>query len=75
VDHLVSLNIAPDGTILGDSPALADTMAMHIKYWTWEELDEKDDPTHIRNEDPYASYPWRTKNQPVRYGLIRRGGR
>lgn len=74
VDHLVSLNIAPDGTIMGDSPALADTLAMHVKYWEYEEDDNEPDPTHIRNEDP-SSYPWSSNNQPVRYGLVRRGGR
>jgi hypothetical protein len=51
VDHLVKLNITPDGTIMGDSPALADTFPMHVDWWHATEPDRELDPTHIWDED------------------------
>lgn len=74
VDHLVTLNIGPDGTILGDSPALADTLAMHVKYWHYEDDDKEPGETDIRTDDG-SGYPWKSNKKPVRYGLVRRGGR
>ena len=55
VEHLINLNISPDGTVLGDSPALADTFPMHIMMWhatdedksldrdrVWDEVEDRD---------------------------------
>ena len=50
VDHLVSLNITSDGTVLGDSPALADTFPMHVEWWHATEEYRSLDPTHIWDE-------------------------
>ena len=76
VSHLVSLNISPDGTIMGDSPALADTLPMHVDWWHYQEDDQHYSSTHIRDEedDGYSS-SGNVEPMPVRYGLVRGGGR
>jgi hypothetical protein len=67
VDHLVSLNITPDGTVLGDSPALADTFPMHADYWIATDEDSSRDSTKIRDDTEDA--PGARVIQMPRYGL------
>jgi len=50
IEHLVTLNIARDGTVLGDSPALADTFPMHVEWWPAGDEDRTLDPNVVRDE-------------------------
>ena len=68
VDHLVKLNIAPDGTILGDSPALADTFPMHVEMWHATTAEREDDPNRIWDEDEDRDRADIVRMRP-RYGL------
>jgi len=68
VDHLVKLNITPDGTVLGDSPALADTFPMHVEWWHATDAEREDDPTHIWDEDEDGDRG-NVARFPPRYGL------
>lgn len=67
VDHLVNLNIAPDGTVIGDSPALADTFPMHVEWWKAKSSDSSVD-THKVRDDTDLQTPKVRKFRP-RYGL------
>jgi hypothetical protein len=51
VDHLCNLNITPDGTVLGDSPALADTFPMHVMMWHATDEDRSLDRDRVWDED------------------------
>lgn len=68
VDHLVALNITPDGTIIGDSPALADTFPMHVEWWKATTPDRSLDPNRVWDDGddraPSNVYKFRR-----RYGL------
>lgn len=68
VDHLVSLNITSDGTVLGDSPALADTFPMHVEWWHATDEDRSLDPTHIWDEEEDGDRGTVAQFRP-RYGL------
>jgi len=72
VEHLVSLNIAPDGTIMGDSPALADTFPMHAEYWIPGNEPKNVDGNKVVDEDQFKKARERRQQVPVRYGLKRR---
>ena len=50
VNHMVSLNITPDGQVIGESPALADTMPMHAAWWT-RGYGENPDKERIKTEE------------------------
>jgi hypothetical protein len=71
VDHMVNLNLAADGTIVGQSPALADTFPMHCKYWRASTPETEVPYGTVRDEDedysPHAGLG-------PRYGLGRRLG-
>jgi hypothetical protein len=68
VDHLVALNITPDGTVIGDSPALADTFPMHVEWWKATSPDRSLDPNKVWDDGddraPSNVHPFRP-----RYGL------
>jgi hypothetical protein len=76
VDHLVNLAIAPDGTILGESPALADTFPMHREFWKPGTETRLSGMDMVRDEDEFENARRRRRDQHVRYGLCRgvRGG-
>jgi hypothetical protein len=63
IDHLVGLKIR-NGVVLGDSPGLADSLAMHREWW----VSGITRPKHgdgIRDEDDERV----VVNMPVKYGL------
>lgn len=68
VDHLCNLNITPDGTVLGDSPALADTFPMHVKWWYATDEDRNLDRDRVWDEDRDADVVNIQQVRP-RYGL------
>ena len=51
VSHMVSLNITPDGGVVGQSPALADTMPMHCAWWFGAPKSKTAEDGTIRDED------------------------
>jgi len=62
VEHLVGLNIK-NGLVLGESPGLADSIAMHREWWKGSVKRPKRDDD-IRDEDDRV-----VANLPVKYGL------
>ncbi len=68
VDHLVALNITPDGTVIGDSPALADTFPMHVEYWKATSPDRSLDPNRVWDDGDDRA-PSNVHKFPPRYGL------
>ena len=78
VSHMVNLNIAPDGTVMGDSPALADTCAMHAEWWEpgGQQRSQRDRNTVV-DEDEFENARKRRHGRGgnVRYGLVRRTSR
>lgn len=77
VSHMVGLNIAADGTVMGSSPALADTCAMHAQYWEpGSPPKSQRDRNSVVDEDEFENARRRRGgNQHVRYGLMRRTSR
>jgi len=77
VDRLVGLNIAPDGTVMGSSPALADTCAMHSEWWEpGSSLADRRDRNSVLDEDEFANARRRRMDEKrPRYGLVRRTSR
>jgi len=76
VAHMVGLNIAPDGTVMGSSPALADTCAMHSIWWEpGGRPKPQRDHDSVVDEDEFENARKRRRgNGRVRYGLVRRTG-
>jgi hypothetical protein len=68
VDHMVNLNLAADGTIVGQSPALADTFPMHCQWWRASTPDAEVDEYAVRDDDERSPYA----HLGPRYGLGRR---
>jgi len=68
VDHLVSLNIAPDGTVIGDSPAMADTFPMHVEWWKATDQDRSLDPNRVWDDGDDRA-PSNVRVFKPRYGL------
>jgi hypothetical protein len=76
VDHMVSLNIAPDGTVLGSSPALADTCAMHAEWWEpGVSISDAGLQTNVVDEDEFENARRQYGAKRTRYGLMRRTSR
>lgn len=68
VEHLVNLNISADGTVLGDSPALADTFPMHIMMWHATDEDKSLDRDRVWDEEEDRDVVNLERRAP-RYGL------
>lgn len=64
VDHLVGLNIY-NGRVLGDSPGLADALAMQARFWSGKIKRPKRGDDGIVDEDDERA----VANMPVKYGL------
>lgn len=63
IDHLVGLRIR-NNVVLGESPGLADSLAMHRKYWRGRiDRDVFDDGIRDEDDEPMVL------NMPVKYGL------
>jgi len=77
VSHMVGLNIAADGTVMGSSPALADTCAMHAQWWEPGPGGKSlKDRNSVVDEDEFENARKRRRgNERVRYGLMRRTSR
>jgi hypothetical protein len=63
IDHLTGLKIR-NGAVLGESPGLADSLAMHSKYWT-RAIPRVAPADDIRDEDDVRG----PVHVPTAYGL------
>jgi len=69
VSHLCNLNIGPDGKVIGESPALADTFPMHVEYWYSTDEDRTLNPHAVWDQTGDSD---RVDVRPIsrpRYGL------